>query len=41
MLLATVAGVAYGTAYVRTGNLAAPTLTHFLVDVTWRGFLAG
>ncbi len=39
--LATLAGVAYGLAYHRTGNIAAPTLTHFLVDVTWRGFFAG
>jgi membrane protease YdiL (CAAX protease family) len=41
VLLATIAGVAYGIAYRRTGNLAAPTLTHCLVDVTWRGFFAG
>jgi membrane protease YdiL (CAAX protease family) len=39
--LATLAGIAYGMAYLRTGNIAAPTLTHFLVDVTWRGFFAG
>ncbi len=41
VLLATIAGIAYGEAFRRSGNLAAPTLTHFLVDVTWRGFFAG
>jgi hypothetical protein len=41
VLLATVAGVAYGTAYLKTRNLAAPALTHFLVDFTWRGLFAG
>ncbi len=41
VVLATLAGIAYGTAYLRTGNLAAGSLTHFLVDVTWRGFFAG
>ena len=41
VVLATVAGAAYGLAYLRTRNLAAPVLTHFLVDVTWRGFFAG
>jgi membrane protease YdiL (CAAX protease family) len=40
-LLASIAGIAYGEAFRRTGNLAAPVLTHFLVDVTWRGFFAG
>ena len=41
LLLSSIAGIAYGVAYMRTGNLAAPTMTHFLVDVTWRGFYAG
>ena len=41
LLLSSIAGLAYGWAYLKTGNLAAPTLTHFLVDVTWRGFYAG
>jgi membrane protease YdiL (CAAX protease family) len=34
-LLATLAGIAYGWAYQRTRRLAAPTLTHLLVDLTW------
>ena len=37
-LLATLAGAAYGTAYLKTGRLAAPMLTHMLVDFTWGGF---
>lgn len=41
VLLATIAGLAYGLAYIKTRNLAAPILTHALVDVTWRGFFAG
>ncbi|HEU5320884.1 MAG TPA: CPBP family intramembrane glutamic endopeptidase, partial [Methylomirabilota bacterium] len=41
VLLATLAGIAYGTAFRRTGNLAAPVLCHFLVDITWRGLFAG
>ena len=41
VVLASVAGVAYGLAYLRTRNIAAPTLAHFLVDVTWRGFFVG
>ena len=41
LVLASIAGVAYGYAYHRTGNIAAPTLCHFLVDITWRGFFAG
>jgi membrane protease YdiL (CAAX protease family) len=41
VVLAGLAGVAYGIAYHKTGNIAAPTLTHFLVDITWRGFFAG
>ena len=34
-VLATVAGLAYGWTYRRTGRLAAPALTHLLVDLTW------
>ena len=34
-LLATMAGIAYGWAYQRTRRLAAPALTHLLVDLTW------
>jgi membrane protease YdiL (CAAX protease family) len=41
VLLASLAGVAYGLAWLRTRTLAAPVLAHFLVDVTWRGFFAG
>jgi len=41
VLLASIAGSAYGLAYIKTRNLTAPVLTHFLVDLTWRGFFAG
>lgn len=41
VVLATLAGIAYGWAYLKTGNLAAPILTHFLVDILWRGGFAG
>ncbi|HKQ63326.1 MAG TPA: CPBP family intramembrane glutamic endopeptidase [Candidatus Polarisedimenticolaceae bacterium] len=41
LVLATVAGAAYGLAYRRTGTLAASTLTHFLVDFIWHGCFAG
>jgi membrane protease YdiL (CAAX protease family) len=41
VLLATLAGVAYGLAWLKTRTLTAPVLAHFLVDVTWRGFFAG
>lgn len=34
-LLATLAGVAYGIAYRRGGNLMAPALTHALVNTLW------
>jgi membrane protease YdiL (CAAX protease family) len=34
-LLATLAGIAYGWAFQRTGRLAAPALAHLLVDLTW------
>ncbi len=33
--LATLAGIAYGWSYQKTGRLAAPALTHLLVDLTW------
>jgi membrane protease YdiL (CAAX protease family) len=38
-LLATVAGLAYGWVYRRTGKLAAAALTHGLVDWIWSTFL--
>lgn len=41
VILASVAGIAYGLAYLRTGNIAAPVLTHFLVDATWGGLFQG
>jgi hypothetical protein len=41
ILLATLAGAAYGLAYLQTRNLAAPILTHFLVDAVWRVFFSG
>lgn len=34
-LLTTLAGVLYGTVYLRTGLLSASVLTHFLVNVAW------
>ena len=40
ILLATPAGAAYGLAYLQTRNLAAPILTHFLVDAVWRLFFS-
>ena len=40
ILLATLAGGAYGLAYLQTRNLASPILTHFLVDAVWRVFFS-
>jgi hypothetical protein len=40
-LLASVAGVAYGWTYQRTGNVVAASLVHLLVDWIWRTFLGG
>jgi len=34
-LLATLAGLAYGWTFLKTGRLAAPALVHMLVDLTW------
>lgn len=39
ILLASIAGGFYGLAYLRTGSLFAPMLTHTLVDFVWRYFL--
>jgi membrane protease YdiL (CAAX protease family) len=36
--LATVAGWFYGSAFVASGNLLAPALTHAAVDTLWRTF---
>lgn len=38
VLLATVAGWFYGTAFIKAGNLMAPALTHAMVDTAWRTF---
>jgi uncharacterized protein len=38
VLLATVAGWFYGTAFLKGGNLMASALTHAMVDTTWRTF---
>ena len=37
-LLASVAGLFYGNAYVQTRKLLAPAIVHTLVDTVWRGF---
>jgi membrane protease YdiL (CAAX protease family) len=34
--LASVAGIAYGTVYARTGKVTASAITHALVDIVWR-----
>ena len=39
VLLATVAGWFYGSAFVKSGNLMASALTHAMVDTVWREFL--
>ena len=36
IFLATVAGIAYGVVYNRTGKVTASAITHGLVDVVWR-----
>ena len=38
VLLATVAGWFYGSAFVKGENLMAPSLTHAMVDTVWRTF---
>ena len=38
VLLATVAGWFYGSAYLKTRNLMAPVLAHAMVDTVWRHF---
>jgi membrane protease YdiL (CAAX protease family) len=39
VLLATVAGWFYGSAFLKSGNLMGSSLTHALVDTVWRTFL--
>ena len=39
VLLATIAGVAYGWVYARTQRITASAITHALVDATWGAFL--
>ena len=39
--LATIAGLAYGWTYRRTGRLSAAGLTHALVDTTWSAIFKG
>lgn len=41
VLLATIAGVAYGWVYQRTEKITASAITHVLVDGTWGALLGG
>lgn len=41
IVLATIAGVAYGFVYLRTRQITSSAITHALVDFTWHGFFAG
>jgi hypothetical protein len=34
--IASVAGIAYGTVYNRTGKVTAAAITHALIDIVWR-----
>ena len=36
--IATVAGIAYGTVYLRTGKVTAAAITHALIDIVRRLF---
>ena len=40
-MLATLAGAAYGWAYLKTGNVVTSSLVHMLVDWTWSVFFHG
>jgi len=40
-LLATLAGLAYGWVYLRTGKITAAAVTHALVDAVWGALLGG
>jgi membrane protease YdiL (CAAX protease family) len=37
-VLATIAGLFYGRAYLQSGRLMAPALVHASIDAVWRGF---
>jgi membrane protease YdiL (CAAX protease family) len=41
VLLAAIAGLAYGWVYLRTERITASAITHALVDATWAAFLRG
>ena len=41
VLLAAIAGVAYGWVYLRTGKITASAITHALVDAAWGVLLGG
>jgi membrane protease YdiL (CAAX protease family) len=41
VLLAAIAGVAYGWVYLRTGKITASAITHALVDTAWGVLLGG
>jgi membrane protease YdiL (CAAX protease family) len=41
VLLATIAGLAYGWVYLRTQRITASAITHTLVDATWGALLRG
>lgn len=41
VLLAAIAGFAYGWVYLRTQRITASAITHALVDATWGAFLRG
>ncbi|HXK62385.1 MAG TPA: CPBP family intramembrane metalloprotease, partial [Acidobacteriota bacterium] len=41
ILLATIAGVFYGLAYVRSGKLTTAALVHAMVDLWWSVFFHG
>lgn len=38
VFIASVAGIAYGTVYNRTGKVTAAAITHALIDIVWRLF---
>jgi membrane protease YdiL (CAAX protease family) len=40
VVLATVAGWFYGSAFVKSGSLMASALTHAMVDTVWRTFFS-
>ena len=40
-VLATMAGVAYGYVFWKTGRIGPAAITHTLVDLTWTQFFKG